>query len=181
MVEACRQFVSMLHGIFPVIVRYWLQGPLKQCELHHFDELVKIVLTYPIRISIDGHHVFLFATHWAKVPFTLLPSRGRAAIYQLLTKTPLPFKMKLDSFYRPQYDNFRYDAYVDARFRRDALLLAFAREILSMFSLRDERRLCRAIVVNEFGRIINNTLNTTHPLHRQSTKKIILFSGENKI
>ena len=178
--QHCLQFIRALHTVFPLMVRYWLTTTLKQCQLSDLDEIIKILVTSPVRIVVDSSHIFVFATHWAKIPLRSFSSRGRDAIHRMLIDVPMPFKMKLNSFYKPNYTNFKYNSYVDARFRRDALVMAFVGDILSMFTLPREKEMCKAIIGQEVLRCAAKNLPATHPLYRQLNKKIYTFCHENK-
>lgn len=178
--QHCLQFIRALHAAFPVMVHYWLAAPLKHCQLRDLDQIITTILTDPVRIAVDSHHIFVFATHWAKIPLRSFSCRGRDTIRRMLEAVPVPFKMKMNSFYRPKYGGFKYDAYVDARFQRGALVMALAREILRMFPLRHEKRLCRMIIAEQFVCTANENLFATHPLYRDLIKKINEFSIENK-
>ena len=176
----CSVFVRALHDHFAVMSRYWLRNSLKECRLEHLADIITVFVKEPVRVVLDSRHLCLFDVPWAKLPLRLFSRRGCCTLRSLLLSAPVPFKVRIDNLFKARYSHFKYNSYVDARFRRDALIMAFAAEIMNMFPLQNEKTQCAPVVARTIEQCVSSHLPVTHPLYRQLTKKLRAFYNQNK-
>ena len=164
------QLCVLFHDNMKKFCHYWLNITLKDCVLENLGDIFKVLLCHSIRVQIDSRFIYwLEGAPWSRFPLRLLGKSDCSVIQHLLSgvRSHKTFHLHVDGSYRVRYDRFRYNSYLDGRFRRIVLLKVFVGEVVSMLPLDVAWGKCALILVSdELKRSASDNLFRTHPLHR---------------